>query len=73
VLMYEDEAVGVDLPLNVVLEVVQTDPGFKGDTATGGNKQAKLETGLTINVPLFVSTGDKIRVDTRDGSYIERV
>jgi len=73
VLMYDDEPVGVDLPLNVVLEVVQTEPGFKGDTATGGNKPAQLETGLTINVPLFVSTGDKIRVDTRDGSYIERV
>jgi elongation factor P len=73
VLMYDEEPVGVDLPLNVVLEVVQTEPGFKGDTATGGNKPAQLETGLTINVPLFVSTGDKIRVDTRDGSYIERV
>jgi len=73
VLMYEDEAVGVDLPLNVVLQVVRTDPGFKGDTATGGNKPAQLETGLTINVPLFVNTGDKIRVDTRDGSYVERV
>jgi len=46
---------------------------IKGDTATGGNKPAQLETGLTINVPLFVTTGDKIRVDTRDGSYIERV
>jgi elongation factor P len=73
VLMYEDEPVGVDLPLNVVLEVTSTEPGFKGDTATGGTKPAQLETGLTINVPLFVSTGDKIRVDTRDGSYIERV
>src|ERR1700716_2717728 len=72
-LMYDDEPVGVDMPLNVVLEVTQTEPGFKGDTATGGNKPAQLETGLTINVPLFVSTGDKIRVDTRDGSYIERV
>ncbi|HEY3063209.1 MAG TPA: elongation factor P [Chloroflexota bacterium] len=73
VLMYESEPVGVDMPLNVVLEVTQTDPGFKGDTATGGTKPAQLETGLTINVPLFVNTGDKIRVDTRDGSYIERV
>jgi elongation factor P len=61
------------VPLNVVLEVKHTEPGYKGDTATGGNKQAELETGLTINVPLFVNTGDKIRVDTRDGSYIERV
>ena len=54
-------------------EVTHTEPGFKGDTATGGTKPAELETGLTINVPLFVSTGDKIRVDTRDSSYIERV
>ena len=73
VLMYDNEPVGVDMPLNVVLEVIQTDPGFKGDTATGGTKPAQLETGLTINVPLFVNTGDKIRVDTRDSSYIERV
>jgi elongation factor P len=73
VLMYENEPVGVDMPLNVVLEVTHTEPGFKGDTATGGTKPAQLETGLTINVPLFVNTGDKIRVDTRDSSYIERV
>jgi elongation factor P len=73
VLMYDNEPVGVEMPLNMVLEVSHTEPGFKGDTATGGNKPAKLETGLTINVPLFVSTGDKIRVDTRDGTYIERV
>ena len=72
-LTYQDEPVGVDMPLNVVLQVTQTEPGFKGDTATGGTKPATLETGLTINVPLFVGTGDKIRVDTRDGSYIERV
>jgi elongation factor P len=73
VLMHEGEPVGVEMPLNVVLEVIQTDPGFKGDTATGGTKPAQLETGLTIQVPLFVSTGDKIRVDTRDSTYIERV
>ncbi len=73
VLMYENEPVGVDMPLNVVLEVTHTEPGFRGDTATGGSKPARLETGLTINVPLFVNTGDRIRVDTRDGSYIERV
>ena len=73
VLMHEGEPVGVEMPLNVVLEVSQTDPGFKGDTATGGSKPAQLETGMTIQVPLFVNTGDKIRVDTRDGSYIERV
>ena len=72
VLMYEGEPVGVELPLNVVLEVTATDPGFKGDTATGGSKPATLETGKVIQVPLFVNTGDRIRVDTRDGSYIER-
>jgi elongation factor P len=72
VLMYEGDPVGVELPLNVVLEVTATDPGFKGDTATGGSKPATLETGKVIQVPLFVNTGDRIRVDTRDGSYIER-
>ena len=72
-LEYEGDPVGVEMPLNVVLEVTQTEPGFKGDTATGGTKPATLETGLTINVPLFVNQGDRIKVDTRDGSYIERV
>jgi elongation factor P len=73
VLMYEGEPVGVELPLNVVLKVTHTEPGFKGDTATGSSKPATVETGLTIQVPLFVNQGDNIRVDTRDGSYIERV
>jgi elongation factor P len=73
VLMHDGQPVGVELPLNVVLKVLQTEPGFKGDTATGGSKPATLETGLTIQVPLFVNQGDRIRVDTRDGSYIERV
>ena len=73
VLMYEGEPVGVEIGLNVVLEVTSTEPGFKGDTATGGSKPATLETGKVIQVPLFVNTGDRIRVDTRDGSYIERV
>ena len=73
VLMHEGEPVGVELPLNVVLEVTRTEPGFRGDTATGGSKPATLETGLTIQVPLFVNQGDRIRVDTRDASYIERV
>lgn len=70
---YKDELVGVELPITVELEVVETDPGFKGDTATAGNKPAKLETGITVQVPLFVNTGDVIKVDTRDGSYLERV
>ncbi len=70
---YGDEPIGVELPLNVELRVERTDPGFRGDTATGGTKPATTETGLVVNVPLFVNTGDVIRVDTRDGGYIERV
>ena len=70
---YGDEPIGVELPVNVELRVVQTDPGFRGDTATGGTKPATTETDLVVHVPLFVNTGDTIRVDTRDGSYIERV
>lgn len=72
-LTYNDEPIDVELPTSVVLEVVQTDPGFKGDTATGGNKPARMETGLMVNVPLFVSEGDKLKIDTRTGEYIERV
>jgi len=70
--LYGEEAIGVELPLNMVMSIVQTDPGFKGDTATGGTKPATLETGLVVQVPLFVNSGDRIKVDTRDGSYIER-
>jgi elongation factor P len=69
---YQDRLIGVDLPINVDLKVVSTDPGFKGDTVSGGTKSAKLETGATIQVPLFIQSGDVIRVDTRDQSYIER-
>ncbi|MBA7704982.1 Elongation factor P [subsurface metagenome] len=70
---YKGELVGVELPITVELEIIETEPGFKGDTATAGNKPAKLETGITIQVPLFINTGDIIKVDTRDGSYLERV
>ncbi len=70
---YKGELVGVELPITVELEVAETEPGFKGDTATGGSKLAKLETGITIQVPLFVNTGDIIKVDTRTASYLERV
>ncbi len=70
---YKDKLIGVELPINVELEVTQTDPGFKGDTATGGTKPATLETGVTIQVPLFISEGDIIKVDTRSGTYQERV
>ena len=72
VLTYGDEAISVELPAAVVLEVVETDPGFKGDTAQGGTKAAKLETGLTVQVPLFLNTGDHVKVDTRSGVYLER-
>ena len=70
---YKDEMVGVELPITVELQVIDTGPGFKGDTATAGNKPAELETGITIQVPLFINTGDIIKVDTRSGSYLERV
>jgi elongation factor P len=69
---YKDELVGIELPITVDLEVIDTGPGFKGDTATAGNKPAKLETGITIQVPLFVNNGDIIKIDTRSGSYLER-
>ena len=69
---YKGELVGVELPITVELEVTDTDPGFKGDTATAGTKPAKLETGITIQVPLFIDKGDIIKVDTRNGSYLER-
>jgi elongation factor P len=69
---YDDRLIGVELPINVDLEVVSTDPGFRGDTVSGGTKPAKLETGATIQVPLFIQSGDVIRVDTRDQSYVER-
>jgi elongation factor P len=70
---YKGKLIGVELPITVELEVVETGPGFKGDTATAGNKPAKLETGITIQVPLFINNGDVIKVDTRTGQYLERV
>lgn len=73
VLFYENEPVGVELPITVDLTVTYTEPGFRGDTATGGTKPATTETGLVVQVPLFVNTGDVIRVDTRTGAYLTRV
>jgi len=70
---YEGELVGVELPITVELQVVETGPGFKGNTATAGNKPAKLETGISIQVPLFIDEGDIIKIDTRTGEYLERV
>jgi elongation factor P len=72
VLTYGDEPIGVELPTSVTLTITRTDPGFKGDTATGGSKPATLETGKVINVPLFLNEGDKVSVDTRSGDYLGR-
>jgi len=72
VLFYEGNPIGIELPTTVVLEVVETDPGLRGDTVSGGSKPAKLETGLVIQVPLFVQIGDKVVVDTRNSKYVER-
>lgn len=69
---YESDPIGVDMPASIVLTVKEVEFGLKGDTATGANKPATLETGLRVNVPLFINQGDKIRVDTRSGEYIER-
>ncbi|MDZ4655502.1 MAG: elongation factor P [Coriobacteriia bacterium] len=67
------ELIGVEPPMFVELEVTETEPGFKGDTVQGGTKSAVLETGVVVQVPMFVNTGEVIRVDTRDGRYITRV
>ena len=72
-LMYGDEAIGVELPAAVELTVTRDRPRVKGDTAQGGTKPAKLETGITVNVPLFINAGDVLKVDTRSGEYLERV
>lgn len=72
-LTYEDEPIDLELPTSVNLKVAQTDPGLKGDTASGGTKPATLETGLVVSVPLFINIGDTLKVDTRTADYIERV
>lgn len=73
VLAYGEEALGVELPSSVQLKIVRSDPGVKGDTATGATKPATLETGLVVNVPLFINEGDTIKVGTSEGNYIERI
>ena len=70
--LYDGNPISVEVPAHVELAVTETDPGFKGDTATGTSKPAKLETGTTVQVPLFVNPGDVIRIDTRDRRYISR-
>ncbi len=67
-----DEVLGVDLPASVVLSVTETDPGLQGDRVSGAQKPATLETGMVTQVPLFIEIGDRIKVDTRSGAYIER-
>jgi len=72
VLFLDNEAISVDFPASVILEVVETEPSVKGDTVTNITKPAKLQTGLEVKVPPFVKEGDKVKVDTRTGDYIER-
>jgi elongation factor P len=73
ILYYQGKPIGVELPIFVELEITKTEPGVRGDTASGGSKPATLETGTTIQVPLFVNEGEKVKIDTRTGEYIERI
>ncbi|ASS91871.1 MAG: elongation factor P [Bacillaceae bacterium] len=72
IMMYQGETIGIELPNTVELTVTETEPGIKGDTASGGSKPATLETGLVVQVPFFVNEGDVIIVNTSDGSYVSR-
>lgn len=72
VLTFQEKSIGVDLPNFVELEVIETSPGIKGDTASGGGKPATLETGAVVQVPFFINIGDKLQIDTRSGNYIKR-
>lgn len=69
---WNNKAIDVELPPNYVYEVVETDPNFKGNTAQGGSKPAKINSGATINVPMFIEVGEKIKVDTRESTYLGR-
>jgi elongation factor P len=73
VFYYKDQPITIELPTFVELAVAHTEPGFKGDTASGGTKPATLETGAVIQVPLFIEVGDRLKVDTRSGTYVERL
>ncbi len=73
ILFHNGSPIGIDLPMFMELAVVETDPGVRGNTASGGSKPAKLETGVTVQVPLFINEGDVLKVDTRTKAYIERV
>ncbi len=72
IMFFQGNVIGVELPVAVELEVVETDPGIRGDTATGGTKPAKMETGCVVRVPLFINIGDKLMIDTRTGDYLQR-
>ena len=67
-----EEILDIRMPAHVILEVIKTEPGFKGNTATGANKPATVETGLELNVPLFINEEERIKIDTRSGEYVER-
>jgi len=73
ILYIDNQPIGIELPNFVELEVIETEPNFKGDTVAGGGKPAKLETGIVIKVPYFIEVGDIIKVDTREDKYVERV
>jgi elongation factor P len=73
ILFFRGEPIGIDLPIFITLEIAETEPGVKGDTVSGATKQAKLSSGAVVQVPLFLEVGDRIKVDTRNGTYIERV
>lgn len=73
IVFYREQIVGIELPFFVELAVVETEPGIKGDTASGGSKPAKVETGAVVQVPFFINVGDVLRIDTRSGDYMERV
>ncbi|PIC72144.1 elongation factor P [Sporosarcina sp. P16b] len=72
VITYKDEVLGVELPVTVTLEVAETEPGIKGDTASGGSKPAKMETGLVVQVPFFVNQGDMLVINTEEAEYVSR-
>ncbi|WP_301108262.1 elongation factor P [Sporosarcina sp.] len=72
VITYKDEVLGVELPTTVVLEVAETEPGIKGDTASGGSKPAKMETGVIVQVPFFVNQGDQLVINTEEAEYVSR-
>ncbi|MFA4931067.1 MAG: elongation factor P [Patescibacteria group bacterium] len=70
--MFDNKPIGIELPIKITYQITETEPGIKGDTAQGGTKQATIETGAKVQVPLFINQGDNIVVDTRDGRYVER-